>query len=102
MLETHHDEFFDLPPHSYSCVPPRFYFRALSRTSSRAFPQFAHEPNHRSYSFGYGPCPPHGDRFPRMPSFSAGGSYTHLEPRHLNSSRFPHRGSRPTWPSGEV
>jgi hypothetical protein len=30
------------------------------------------------------------------------GSFTHLELRHLNGSRFPHRGSRPTRPSGEV
>jgi hypothetical protein len=35
---SYHDEFFDLPPRSYSRVPPRFYSRASPRTSSRAFP----------------------------------------------------------------
>jgi hypothetical protein len=34
--------------------------------------------------------------------FPVGWSYTHLEPRHLNDPRFPHRSSRPTQPSGEV
>jgi hypothetical protein len=34
--------------------------------------------------------------------FSAGGSFTHFEPRHLDGPRFPHRGSHPTRPSGEV
>jgi hypothetical protein len=49
---SYRDEFLDLPPRSYSCVPPHFYSRALRHTSSHAFPQFAHRPNHRSYSFG--------------------------------------------------
>jgi hypothetical protein len=31
-----------------------------------------------------------------------GGSFTHLESRHLDGPRFPRRGSRPTRPSGEV
>jgi hypothetical protein len=34
--------------------------------------------------------------------FPAGGFFLHLEPRHLDGPRFPHRGSRPTRPSGEV
>jgi hypothetical protein len=53
-------------------------------------------------SFGYDPRPHYGDYFPRRPGFSAGGSYTRLEPRHLDDPRFPHHGSRPTRSSGEV
>jgi hypothetical protein len=57
---SYRDEFIDFPPRSYSHVPPRFYSRASPRTFSRTFPhtsssvlpQFAHEPNHRSYGFG--------------------------------------------------
>jgi hypothetical protein len=49
---SYHDEFLDLPPHSYSYVPPRSYSRALPRTSSHVLHQFAHGPNHHSYSFG--------------------------------------------------
>jgi hypothetical protein len=52
--------------------------------------------------FGYGSHPHRGDRFPRRPSFPARGSHTHFEHRHLDGSCFPHRGSRPTGPSGEV
>jgi hypothetical protein len=120
--DSYRDEFTDFPPHSYSHVPPRFYSRAsprtfsraLPRTSSSALPQLAHGPNHRSYGFdprenrfeprrfGYGPRPHHGDRFPCRPSFPAGGSFTHFEPRHLDGPRFPRRGSCPTQPSGEV
>jgi hypothetical protein len=37
-----------------------------------------------------------------MPDFPAGGSFTHLEPRHLDGPRFLRRGSHPTRPSGEV
>jgi hypothetical protein len=99
-------EFSDFLPPSSSCVLPF--------TSSRALPQFAHRPNHRSYGFGsqencfeprrfgYGPRCHHGDRFSRRPSFSAGGSNTHFEPRHLHSPHFPHRGSRPTRSSDVV
>jgi hypothetical protein len=120
--DSYRDEFIDFPPHSYSPVLPRFYSRAspctfscaLPHTSSSASPQFAHRPNHRSYGFdprenrfeprcfGYGPRPHPGDRFPRKPSFPAGGSFTHFEPRHLDGPRFPRRGSLPTRPSGEV
>jgi hypothetical protein len=101
---SYRDEFIDFTPHSYSHVLPLFYSRASPRTSSRALPQFAHGSNHRSYGlgsrenhfeprrFGYGPRPHHGDRFPRWPSFPAGGSYTHLESRHLDGPRFPRRG----------
>jgi hypothetical protein len=100
------DEFSDSPSHSFS--------RALSHTSSCALPQFTHGSNHRSYGFGsrenyfktrrfgYDPRPHRGDRFPRRPIFPTGGSYTHLEPRHLDDPYFLHRGSRPTQPSGEV
>jgi hypothetical protein len=51
---------------------------------------------------GYSPRPHRGDHFPRRPGFSAGGSYTHFEPRQLNGPRFPYRGSRPTRSNGEV
>jgi hypothetical protein len=58
--DTYRDEFIDFLPRSYSLVSPHFYShasprtfsRALPRTSPGAFPQFAHEPNHRSYGFG--------------------------------------------------
>jgi hypothetical protein len=43
-----------------------------------------------------------GDRFLHRPGFPIGGSYTHLELRHLNDPRFPRHGSRPTRPSCEV
>jgi hypothetical protein len=52
--------------------------------------------------FGYGPRPHRGDHCPRRPGFPAGGSHTHLEPRHLDGPCFPHRGSCPTRPNGEV
>jgi hypothetical protein len=112
--DSYRDGFIDFPSRSYSHVPPHFYSRASPRTSSSALPQFAHGPNHRSYGFGprenrfeprrfgYGPRPHRGDRFPRRPGFSIGGSFLHFEPRHLNGSRFSRRGSRPTQPSGEV
>jgi hypothetical protein len=120
--DSYRDEFIDFPPHSYSHVPPRSYSRAsphtfsraLPRTSSGALPQSAHGPNHRSYGFGprenrfeprrfgYGPRPHHGDRFPHRPDFPVGGSFPHLELRHLDGPYFPHRGSRPTGPNGEV
>jgi hypothetical protein len=112
--DSYRDEFIDFPPHSYSHIPPRFYSCASPRTFSRVLPQFSHGPNHRSYDigprenrfeprcFGYGPRLHHGDRFPRGPSFSAGGSFAHFEPRYLDGPRFPRRGSRPTRPSGEV
>jgi hypothetical protein len=101
-----YDEFSDFLPRSFS--------RALPHTSSHAFPQFAHVPNHHSYGFGsrdncfeprlfgYDPRTHRGDHFPRRPVFPAGGSYIHLEPRHLDGPHFPRRGSRPTQPSGEV
>jgi hypothetical protein len=41
---SYHDEFFDFPPHSYSCVLPC--------TSSCALPRFSHGPNLHSYGFG--------------------------------------------------
>jgi hypothetical protein len=52
--------------------------------------------------FGYGSRPHRGDRFPRRPSFPAGGVHTHFEPRHLDGPRFPCHGSRPTRPNGEL
>jgi hypothetical protein len=39
--------------------------------------------------FGYGSRPHRGARFPRRPSFSAGGSHTHFELRHLDGPCFP-------------
>jgi hypothetical protein len=112
--DSYRDKFIDFPPRSYSHVPPRFYSRASPRTFSCALPQFAHGPNHRSYGFGpqenrfeprcfgYDPRPHRGNHFPRRPGFLTGGSFTHLEPRHLDGPHFPHRGSRSTRPSGEV
>jgi hypothetical protein len=100
------DEFSDFPPRSFSHVLPH--------TSSRALSHFSHGPNHCSYGFGlrennfvprrfgYSPRPHRGDRFPRRPSFLAGGSHTHFEPRYLDDPHFPHRGSRPTRPNGVV
>jgi hypothetical protein len=100
------DEFSNFPPRSYTC--------ALPRTSSRALSHFSHGPNYRSYDFGsrensfvprhfgYDPRPHRGDRFPCRPSFPAGGSRTHPDLRHLDGPRFPHHGSRPTGPNGEV
>jgi hypothetical protein len=112
--DSYHDEIIDFLPYSYSHVLPCFYSRASPRTFSRALPQFAHGPNHRSYGFGprenrfgprhfgYGPRPHRGDRFPRRPGFSAGGSFPHYESRLLDGSCFPCHGSRPTRPSDEV
>jgi hypothetical protein len=103
---SYRDEFFEFPACSYSHASPH--------TSSHALPQFAHGPNHHSYGsdsrenrfvlrrFGYGQRPHRGDCFPHRPGFSAGGTYTHLEPRHLDSPHFPRCGSRLTRPSGEV
>jgi hypothetical protein len=119
---SYHDEFFDLSPRSYSRALPHSYSRASSRTFSRALhhtsscalPQFAHGPNHRSYglgsrenrfvprSFGYGPRPHCGDHFSHRPGFPAGGAHIHFESRHLDGPHFPHRGSRPTRPNGEL
>jgi hypothetical protein len=95
---SYRGEFSDFPPHSYS--------RALSRFSDGS--------NHHSYGlalrengfvskcFGYISCPHHGDHFPCRPSFSTGGSNTHLGPRHLNGQYFPHHSSRPTGSNGEI
>jgi hypothetical protein len=111
---SYRSEFFDVPLQSYSRVPPCSYSCASPRTSFCALPQFSYGPNHRSYGFGprenhfkprcfsYGPRPSRGDRFPRRLSFPAGGSFPHLEPRHLDGPHFSHHGSRPTGPSGEV
>jgi hypothetical protein len=52
--------------------------------------------------FGYGPRPHRGDHFLRRPDFSAGGSYTHFEPRHLDGPRFSCHGSCPIGSNGEV
>jgi hypothetical protein len=52
--------------------------------------------------FGYDPCSHRGDHFLRRPDFPDGGSYTHLEPRHLNGPHFPHRGSCSTDSKTEV
>jgi hypothetical protein len=103
---SYHDEFSDFSPRSFS--------HTLPHTSSRALPQFTQGPNHRSYDFGsrenhieprcfgYGPRPHRSDRFPHRPILPAGGSHTHLEPRHLDSPCFPRHGSRPTGSSGDV
>jgi hypothetical protein len=96
---------FDYARNSYrdefSNFPPRPYSRALPHTSSCTLSHFSHGPNHCSYDFdsrennfvprrfGYDPRPHHGDHFPCRPSFSIGGSYTRLEPRHLDGPHFP-------------
>jgi hypothetical protein len=112
--DSYRHEFINFPPRSYSHVPPHFYCHASPCTFSRALTQFTHGPNHRSYGlgprenrfeprrFGYGPRPRRGDRFPRRPSFPAGGSFPHFEPRHLDDPRFLRHVSHPTRPSGEV
>jgi hypothetical protein len=38
--DSYHDEFFDVPPQSYSRIPPRSYSHALSRIFSCALPHF--------------------------------------------------------------
>jgi hypothetical protein len=52
--------------------------------------------------FGYGSHPHCGDHFPRRYDFPARGSYTHFEPRHLDSPLFPRRSSHPTGSNSEV
>jgi hypothetical protein len=52
--------------------------------------------------FGCNPCSHRGDRIPCRHNFSARGSYTRLEPRHLDGPCFPHRGSHPIGSNGEV
>jgi hypothetical protein len=120
--DSYRDGFIDFTPRFYSRISPRSYShasphtfsRALLHTSSCASPQFAHGPNHCSYSFGpqenhfvprrfgYNPRPHRGDHFPRRPGFPAGGAHTHFEPRHLDGLRFPRRSSHPTRPNGEL
>jgi hypothetical protein len=107
--DSYRDEFINFLHRSYSHVPPRFYSRAsprtfsraLSHTSSSALPQLAHGLNHRSYGFGqrenrfeprrfdYGPRPRRGDRFPRRPSFSAGGPFPTLSRDTWTVHAFP-------------
>jgi hypothetical protein len=103
---SYRDEFSDFSPHSYSHAPPRI--------SSHVLPHFSHGPNHHTYGFSsrennfvptrfdYGPRPHHSDRFLCRPSFPAGGSCIHPEPRHLDDSHFSRHGSRPTGTNGEV
>jgi hypothetical protein len=103
---SYRDEFFNFLPRSYS--------RALSHTSSRAFPQYSYGPNNRSYgfglrenhfehrTFGYDPCSHRGDFFPCRLGFPAEGFHTHFEPRHLDSSCFPYHRSCPSRSNGDV
>jgi hypothetical protein len=103
------NEFIDFLPRISSHTPSR----ALSRTSSHTLSHFSHVPNNHLCGFGsrenhfvprrfgYEPHPHRGDHFSHMPGFPNGGSYIHLEPRHLDGLYFPHR-SRPTRSSGEV
>jgi hypothetical protein len=105
-INSYRDEFSNFSPRSFS--------RALPRTFSRALSLFSHRPNHYSYDFGsqennfvsrrfgYGSHPHRGDHFLCRPSFSARGSRTHPEPRHLDDPCFSHHGSHPTRPNGEV
>jgi hypothetical protein len=103
---SYRDKFSDFLPHSYS--------RASPHTSSHVWSRFSYGHNHRSYDFGsrensfmlrcfgYNTCPHRDDRFLCRPDFSARGSNTHFESRHLDDPHFPYRGSRPTRPNGEV
>jgi hypothetical protein len=52
--------------------------------------------------FGYGPRSHHGDCFPCRHGFLVVGSYTQLEPKHLDDPNFPHHNSHPTGSNGEV
>jgi hypothetical protein len=61
-----------------------------------------HENHFEPRRFGYRPRPHRGDCFPHRPGFTAGGSFIHFEPRHLDGPCFLYHGSRPTRPSGEV
>jgi hypothetical protein len=101
---------FDYARNSYHDVFSNF----SSCTSSRALSRFSHGSNHRSYDFGprennfvprrfgYGPRPHRGDCFLCRPGFSAGGSNTHFETKHLNDSCFSHCGSHSTGSNVEV
>jgi hypothetical protein len=95
---SYRDEFIDFSLCSYSHDPSQFF----------------HGPNHHSYGFGsqentfvsrcfgYSPRPRCGDRFSCRLDFSAGGSYSHFESRHLDGPHFPCRGTHPTGSNGEV
>jgi hypothetical protein len=52
--------------------------------------------------FCYGLHPHRGDYPPCRHGFPTGGSYTRFKSRHLDSSRFSHRGSHPTRSNDEV
>jgi hypothetical protein len=52
--------------------------------------------------FWYDPRPHRSDHTPPRHGFSAGGFYTHFEPRHMDGPHFPHHGSCPTGSKGEV
>jgi hypothetical protein len=52
--------------------------------------------------FGYGPRPHRGGHFPRRLDFPDGGCHNHFGPKHLDNPCFPHHGSCPTRPSGEL
>jgi hypothetical protein len=84
------------------------------RTSSFALSHFFHRPNCHSYDFGsrennfmprrfgHGPRSYRGDCSSCRHGFPAGGSYTHLEPSHMDGPHFPHHGSHPTGSNGEA
>jgi hypothetical protein len=52
--------------------------------------------------FGYSPRPHRGDHFPCRHGFPGGGSYTRLEPKHLDGPHFSDHGSCPTGSNNEV
>jgi hypothetical protein len=52
--------------------------------------------------YGHSPCSHHDDCLLRRHYFSAGGSYTRFEPRHLDGQHFPCRGPRPIGSNGEL
>jgi hypothetical protein len=103
---SYRDEFSDFPPRSYSCYLPR--------TTSLDLTCFSHGANHDSYGFGsweknfvprrfvYDSRPHRGNHFSHRPGFSTGGSHTHFELRHLDGPHFPHHGSDPTQPNGDM
>jgi hypothetical protein len=53
-------------------------------------------------SFGVDPRSHRGVRPPRRHGFPARGVYSHFEPSRFDGLCFPHRGSHPTHPNGEV
>jgi hypothetical protein len=95
---SYRNEFIDFPSRSYSCAPSHYFHGATHRQYGFGSRENRFVLRH----FGYDSCPHCGDYFPRRHGFAAGESYTHFEPRHLDSPHFLYHGSRPTGSNGEV